>query len=325
MTSPADNSPPPPGRSWRSIRQEVTPLALSRRGRNRRRLEWLKYGTMGALIVGSAWGIYQVSHAWTTDPAALATAVRSDPVREVALITNGVLTQQWVKATLALPKDARLMALDLPALRDRLLANGQVSAAVLSRSFPDTLVVNVQERTPVARVQAALGNGESRALLVAKDGVVYEGFHYDKPMLATLPWLDGVRLVRQGAGFQPIVGMTDVAALLSMAQLQAPHLYRDWLIVSLAKLQTRDELIVKAQDIPEIVFSRKRDFFKQIAQLDYVVDAARALPEPQLLSVNLSLEGQVPVKMQNSPEELLKAPPTNFSLQPSQRKVKRDL
>ncbi|MDI1318723.1 MAG: FtsQ-type POTRA domain-containing protein, partial [bacterium] len=252
-------------------------------------------------------------------------AVHSEPVRDIVLITDGVLNQQWVNGTLALPKTASLMALDLPALRDRLLQGGQVRGAVLSRNFPDALVVTVQERTPVARVQVSAGAGSPQQLLVAKDGVVYDGLNYDKQMLATLPWLDGVRLVRHGGSFEPIAGMADVAALLSMAQLQAPNLYRDWLIVSLARLADRDEIVVKAQDIPEIVFTRKRDYFKQIAQLDYVVDAARSLPEPTLQSVNLSLDGQVPVRLTSTPDELQKAVQPSFQLNHSPRKAKRDL
>jgi cell division protein FtsQ len=217
------------------------------------------------------------------------------------------------------------MALDLPVLRDRLLQSGQVRIAVLARNFPDALVVTLQERTPVARVQASLGGGEARQFMVAKDGVVYEGVNYDKQMVASLPWLDGIRLVRSGSGFEPIAGMADVSALLSMAQLQAPNLYREWIIVSLARLADRDEIVVKAQDIPEIVFTRKRDYFKQIAQLDYVVDAARAtLAEPNIQSVNLSLDGQVPVRLQSSPDELLKAAPS-FQLNHPPRKGNRDL
>jgi cell division protein FtsQ len=120
--------------------------------------------------------------------------------------------------------------------------------------------------------------------------------------------------------------MTDVSALLSMAQLEAPQLYRTWLIVSLDRLEARDEIVVKAQDVAEIIFTRKRDFRKQIAQLDYVVDRVRILPDPALLSVNLALEGQVPVTMRNTPDELAKLPADNFSIQPSQqRKSKRDL
>ncbi|MBI2814227.1 MAG: FtsQ-type POTRA domain-containing protein [Opitutae bacterium] len=324
MNRAADNAPLPPGRSWRHIRQEVTPLAMSRQGRRRRLAVWVKAGVLSTLVAGLGWGGYAVAHSWTTDRAALATAVHSEPVREVVRVTDGVLTNDWVLHTLALPMSASLMTLDLPALRDRLLAHSQVRVAVLTRNFPDTLVVTLQERTPVARVQAADGSGHAKQLLVAKDGVVYDGLNYDKQMLAGLPWLDGIRLVKSASGYEPVAGMTDVAALLSTAQLEAPHLYREWLIVSLARLAGRDEIVVKAQELPEIVFSRKRDFFKQLAQLDTVIDTTRRLESsPALLSVNLALEGQVPVRLQGTPDELAAAPV--FSLQPSRRNPKRDL
>jgi hypothetical protein len=330
MTVPPDNSAPPPGRSWRNIRQEVRP-AMSRKGRRRQLAAWAKVTALSALVAGSGWGIYEIAHTWSTDRAALATAVHSELVREVVLITDGVLTKQWVTGVLALPRSASLMALDLPALRRKLLEAGQVQVAVLTRNFPDTLVVTLQERNPVARVQAADSTGAAKQLLVAKDGTVYDGVNYEKSMLAGLPWLDGIRLIRSGNGFAPIAGMADVAALLSTAQLQAPHLYRDWLIVSLARLEESDEIVVKAQDLPEIIFSRKRDFYKQVAQLDYVIDAVQAIEAaPALQSVNLALEGQVPVRLQAAPAALAANPPTapaapSFSLQPSQRKTKREL
>ena len=325
MSTVADTSALPPGRSWRNIRQEVQPQAMSRKGRRRQRLEWVKFAALLVFTVIAAGTVYEVVHTWETDRSALAMAVHSVPVRDVVLITDGVLTQKWAGGVLALPKSASLMALDLTALRDKLRANAQVRVAVLTRSFPDTLVVTLQERTPVARLQVSEGLGAPKQLLVARDGVVYAGSNYDKQMLGGLPWLDGLRLVRAGSGYEPIDGMSDVASLLATAQLQAPHLYRSWLIVSLARLAGHDEIVVKAQNIPEIVFSRKRDFFKQIAQLDYVVDQVRVLPEPSLQSVNLVLEGQVPVKLQNTPDELAKMTAPNFSIQPPQPKGKRDL
>lgn len=325
MTHLADNSSLPPGRSWRHIRQEVKPLAMSRQGRRRQLAAWLKVGALAAFVAGSGWGVYAVAHSWTTDRAVLTTAGHSAPVREVVLITDGVLTRDWAGQRLALPKAASLMVLDLPVLRDRLLASGQVRVAVLTRNFPDTLVVTLQERTPVARVQAVDSHGTAKQLLVAKDGVVYDGINCDREMLARLPWLDGIRLVKSGNGFEPVAGMADVSALLSTAQLQAPHLYREWLIVSLARLAGRDEIVVKAQEVPEIVFSRKRDFHKQIAQLDTVIDAAHRLETvPALRSVNLALEGQVPVRLQDTPDELAATPVPVFSIQPSQRKTNRD-
>src|SRR4051812_17949356 len=245
MPSSSDNSNPPPGRSWRDIRQEVTSLAMSRKGRRRQLAAWTKGIALAVLAGGSGWGIYELAHTWTTDRAKLVTAVHSEQVKDVVVITDGVLNRAWVNGVLALPKTASLMTLELPALRDKLLATGQVRVAVLTRNFPDTLVVTLQERTPVARVQAADSSSVARLLLVAKDGVVYDGVNYDKTMLAGLPWLDGIRLVKAGNGFEAIEGMADVSALLSTAQLNAPHLYRDWLIVSLARLAARDEIVVK--------------------------------------------------------------------------------
>jgi cell division protein FtsQ len=326
MSNVEDTTAEPPGRSWRNIRQDVSAPAMSATGRRRQLYAWVKLGAIGSFVAAAGWGTYVVVHSWETDRAALATAVHSEPVRDILLKTDGVLDQKWVAATLALPKTASLMSLDLPALRDRLLQSGQVRVAVLGRNFPDALVVTVQERTPVARIQADDGGGRPKQLVVARDGVVYDGLNYDSKMLATLPFLAGVRLVRNGANLAPIAGMADVSALLTMAQLQAPNLYREWEIVSLAHLADRDEIVVKAQDIPEIIFTRKRDYFKQLAQLDYVVDAAHTQAEPALQSVNLSLDGQVTARLTSTPDELQQAAAQPaFQLNNSPRKAKRDL
>jgi len=315
----------PPGRSWRTIRQEVSAPAMSRKGRRRQVQRWLKLSLLSTSVLLAGWGVFTVVDSWNHDRAGLAAAVHSAPVREVKLSTKGVLSQQWASGVLALPKGISLMALDLPALRDKLLAFGQVRGAVLTRNFPDILLVTLQERSPVARVQASEGLGLTKQLLVAKDGVVYEGLNYDKALLASLPWLDGVRLVKTGGNYEPIPGMADVSALLTAAQLEAPLLYRGWLIVSLARLAEADEIVVKARDVPQIVFSRKRDYLKQLAQLDYVIDAAQVLPNPDIQSVNLTLEGQVPVRLAGTPEQLNAAPRAEFSLPSPQRKAKRDL
>ena len=313
------------GRSWREISQEVKPRAMSRQGRHRRHLAWLKAGALTALVCGLAAGIYYGAHAWETDRAAFADTTESEPVRDLSVSTDGMLPKKWVEQTLALPKGATLMALDLPALSRRLTAQGQVRVAVVERNFPDLLVVKLQERTPVARIQAQDGSGRPRQLFVAKDGVVYEGTNYNPQMVDGLPWLDGIRLVRQGSGFAPIEGMEDVANLLTTAQIEAPHLYGNWLIVSLEKLAERDEIIVKSRDVPEIIFSRKLDAYKQVAQLDSVMDTAKQRPEAALHTVNLALAGQVPVKFEQSPDELSRQVYSpQFIIQPIQRKGQRD-
>lgn len=319
-------------RSWRTIRQDVASRAMSTRGRQRQRMAWIKVVALVALVGLSSWGLYAIVRTWENDRATLATAVHSKPVREIVVLTDGVLNREWVARTIALPTRTTLMALDLAALRTKLMASGQVSVAVLTRNFPDTLVVTLQERTPLARIQVEAGPGRTRQLLVARDGVVYDGANYDQALLVTLPWLAGftLRRVEDGA-LQPIEGMDQVATLLTTAQVQAPHLYRDWLTVSLARLAEHRELVVKSQDVPEIVFNMRYDCFIQLAQLDHVIDATRAAVSEtnQLLSVSLGDPRGVTARMTLSPDELVRLPastPPSFNLQPSpSRKTKRDL
>jgi cell division protein FtsQ len=302
---------PPPARAaaggtWRDIRQEMPLDAITRAGRRRQVGRWLKFSLGCCGVALAAWGAYEAAHRWTTDRTAVTKAVRSPAVRQVTVVTDpgGVLSTVWVRGVLDLPPAASLLALDLAALRERLLAFGQVRGVELALVFPDTLAVTLQERTPVARVQAVDAQGIPRPLLVAKDGVVYEGIAYDPAMLATLPHLDGVRLVPAGRGLRPIEGMAVVADLLTNAQLQAPHLYRDWQVVSLARLAEHDEIVIRSREIPEIVFSRREGFFRQLARLDYVTDRVRERLGAAPTSVNLALGSQVPTTMPPAAESL---------------------
>jgi len=320
-------------RSWRTIRQDVTSRAMSKRGRQRQLMAWTKIGVVAGLAALITWGAYSVVHTWESDRAALATAVRSAPVREIVVLTDGVLTRDWVARTIALPRDTTLMALDLTALRTKLMASGQVSVAVLTRNFPDTLVVNLQERTPVARLQVADLSG-NRQLLVARDGVVYDGANYEKALVTSLPWLAGFSLRRAagGNGYEPIDGMAAVANLITTAQMQAPHLYRQWTIVSLERLRSHGELLVKPQDGSEITFNANEGYLRQLAQLDFVLDSTRPVvsDENPLLSVNLVDAKNVTVRLAKTPDELAKQAPAkgapSFQLQsPTPRRTKRDL
>ncbi|WP_438482175.1 cell division protein FtsQ/DivIB [Oleiharenicola lentus] len=324
MKSAGKISPVETGGSWRSIRQDVKSDAMSRKGRRRRLIAWTKVAGLCAVFGTAGWAIYSVIYSWETDRVGLASAVHSEPLKEIAVLTpGGVLDKKWVIDTLQLPKNISLMALELPELREKLLESKQAQVVVLTRSFPDTLVVTLKERSPVARIFD--GGFDAREWLVAKDGTVYLGVGYSKELLASLPVLDGVTLVKDGAGFKPIAGMEEVSSLLSTAQLQAPHLYREWLIVSMAHFDDNEEIAVQAKTIPKILFSRKLDFYKQIARLDYIIDRVHTMPDPVFKSVNLTIENQVPVELEQTPDELAGAglPNSKKNLPPIKRK--RDL
>ncbi|HWZ95520.1 MAG TPA: FtsQ-type POTRA domain-containing protein [Opitutaceae bacterium] len=285
----------PFARTWQDISQSVNPRAMSKAGRRRRLACTLKFAGVASVLALIVWGAIEIAETMGGSPNKLGLADSGPPLKDIALATDGVLDRAWAERTLTVPKNATLMSLDLYALRTRLLANGQVKAAVLTRNFPATLAVNIQERSPVARVQVQVGDEPPRAFLVARDGVVYDGNNYAPALLTTLPWLDGVKLVRAGDSFAPIDGMDTVADLLATAHNQAEHLYRTFLVISLARLASDGELVVRSKDIPEITFNTRDDFFRQLARLDYVLDLARTQPDKPLKSVNLANGLQVPV------------------------------
>jgi len=263
----------------------------------RRRVVWSGFKTviLVAVLGGLGWGGYQIGNALRGNPKPFSGAAPALPVNEVVLITDGVLDQNWLVSTLALPKKATLMELDLYRLRSTLLANAQVRSATLTRNFPSTLTVSLSEHSPVARIKAQRNGEEPRTFLVAREGMVFEGTGFDPEMIASLPWLDGVKLVRKDNGFEPIAGMEVVADLLAKAKMEAEHLYVTWQVVSLARLASDGEIEVRDKNVAKIFFGTNEDFFRQLARLDLLLDKVRGQTDKSPREINLSIGSQVPV------------------------------
>ena len=314
----------PEERSWRDLDQKVNPRTMSAQGRKRFTLAALNAALIAAMVAGAGWGGYEILATITSDTSSLRDPAGAAPLREIVVVNDadGVLDQEWVERTLNLRKGTPLMEIDLFQLRTRLLSTPQVKAVDIRRDFPGTLTVTLRERLPILRVNAQDNAGVTRTLLVARDGVVYAGQGYDAARLRSLPFLDGVRLARNGrGGFRPVEGMEDVAHLLQAAQNDAPLLFADWRVVSLARLGLYDEIVVKTRKIPEIVISRKIDFTQQLARLDYINDYARTQPEAVVQRIDLSLGGDVPVAFDSADSRLL----SPSSVKPSNSRTRRDL
>ncbi len=303
MSQPTFN--PPPTRSWRDIPQPVAPRMRTLGREGKKRLAMAIGNIVGlALVLGaSAWGVYEVVELWEKDRARLTSPTKGVPVRDFAVRTDGVLQKAWVERTLALPKESSLMELDLVELKRRLEESGQVSKAVIERKFPDVLVVTLQERVPVTRVMALIGDAAPVSFMVSRDGVVYSGHGYDTDMVDTLPYIDGVKLIREGAGFSRIEGMEAVADLLGTAQASAPALYSTFKVVSLARFGLDRTLTVKSTEVDVITFGASQDsFYRQLARLDYILEETRRQNATgQLKSVNLAVgDKQVPISFETA-------------------------
>lgn len=256
----------------------------------------LRVAGFSGVLLGVLWGGWQVTEVLQHGPRQIAGATKAPPVKEVLLATDGVLSRERVAEMLAVPKGASLMDLDLLKLRDRLLATGQIRTAKLTLNFPSTLMVTISERSPVAKIKAAMPEGLQQELLVARDGVAFSGADFDLAMVESLPWLEGLSLMRQNGTLLPIDGMEPVADLLARAKFETEDLYRTWAVISLARLRTYGEIEVRTSSGTRVVFGTKEDYFRQLARLDLLLDtAAKAQPDKVLREINLTFGAQVPV------------------------------
>lgn len=279
--------------SWRGIRQTIggkgeTKLAKSR---TRARMSRFMAGTiLMALVVGGvAIGIWYIDKG----PQPVSSKIKANPIEEIVLLTDGVLSDEWINRRLQIPAETGLMEVDIQAIKDRLEADRQVEAATISRRFPSTLVVSLTERAPVARVVTQGADSRVNVFLVAVDGIVYRGFGYDSQQLEVLPFLDGIRLVRRGSGFAPISRLDDVEALFSVARQMAPHLCRQWRIVVLDR---RPFIVVRTKEVKEIIFEPGA-FRQQLARLDYILDFYQQTPDDRPSRIDLSFKNQAAVEL----------------------------
>lgn len=267
---------------------------MSREGRRRARWSVFRITLLGVFVMGCAWGGSEIYQSWDVNPRLLKTPVTTVPLRDVELATDGTLDRAWLRTTLALPQNAGLGGLELPKLLARLLASGQVKSAMLTPKVShNTLLVTLQERTPVVRLKTSTGE----LLLVARDGVVYAGIGYGPAELEALPWLDGVTLRRAAAGYEPVPDMERVADLLSVARTFIPDLCAGWKVVSLARLASDREIIVRSREVARITFDVQADFMRQVAELAHIVSTMDGARNSGLASVNFAAGGQVAVEL----------------------------
>ncbi|WP_244246919.1 cell division protein FtsQ/DivIB [Nocardioides euryhalodurans] len=153
MPSKLRERPVPDAATLRSRR------AFARRQWARRWLTW-KYVLAGlllvALVAGGAWLL------WFSSVLA---------VKQVEVSGAGTLGADQVRAVAAVPEGEALASVDLTAVQARVQALADVRSAQVTRHWPDTVTIDVVERTPVAVVEIG---GRLRGLDV--EGVVFRDY-----------------------------------------------------------------------------------------------------------------------------------------------------
>jgi len=202
--------------------------------RRRLRLQSLKRAGLIALGAIAGLALAQFALLDQSGPELLSKAGRALPVRSVEIESDGSLRDEWVVSYLQLEGDSLdLLTIDLDGLKASLEALPRVRAAEATREYPDKLLIRIDEREPIARIVGQERSGDKVVLFVDAEGVVYRASDYDAKLVRSLPFLDGVRLKRIDGLIQPIEGLQDLNELLAEAKAIAPHLYKNWRVVSL--------------------------------------------------------------------------------------------
>lgn len=305
-------------RTWKEIDQAKASRQLTPISRKRKTYAMLRTIGIIALLGAVAWGAVEFYIAWKRNPAHVKAPVKSEPLKTITVRNpNGVLDREWVERTLALPKGIGMMELDLAALRERLLSHPQVQTALLTREFPDTLIIAMEERAPVARLVVQQSENELQEYLVARDGAVFIGANYKPEILASLPYLADVNLIRTTPGsshFEPLQGIDMVYDLVNQARSNIPETYSTWRSISLKRYVDDRVLIVNTSARVQIIFGTRDGFYTQIAELDYIMDHFRNTPPDFTrgnvriidLSVGKTTSGvQVPVTFDAPPQPVV--------------------
>ncbi len=173
------------------VAEELSPdrqkrrVAGARRGRTGLGARFLKAATFGILIpLFLAWGVYRIAR-WAVASERLV----FQPDRDLVVTGNHYVTRDDLLTALGFSDSAveppfSIFRLNLVAEQKRVQSIPWIKSATIVRIFPDRLIVNVKERTPLAFAQV---NG--RLELVDEDGVflpVPEKASFDFPVLSGL-------------------------------------------------------------------------------------------------------------------------------------------
>jgi cell division septal protein FtsQ len=137
----------------------------------------LRFGAIGlGMTVATLAGFFLM---WRAGAWVLDRAIYENPafaVERIDVKTDGVLSAQQVRRWSAVKPGQNLLALDLARVKRDLEMAPAIRSAAVERVMPNTLILRVEERTPVAQIAVLRlkpgGNTEPAVVLLDRDGFV---------------------------------------------------------------------------------------------------------------------------------------------------------
>lgn len=288
--------------TWRDLRPTSSKKPASKTARRKRSLGLLKSFFIFvclAFFVTTGWFVTRAEfsqkfYAWNQlDP----------PVKHVIFDSDGVLDHQWFQNWYGPLRGRSLMQIDLHKLHSDLVDEPQISYSRVSRVFPSTLKVEVQEEAPVLVLRLRKKSGGYQDWLVSSHGDLYQGVGYPRNSLSLLPSLsispEQLKLDPEGRGFCRLEGIEAVTPLLELARREYPGIYRDWKVVSYAnpkEIGPGSYVKVLTGKVKCIRFS-PQNYAAQLKRLKYLLLEPDFRRKPLIESIDLSHDRSVFAKL----------------------------
>jgi len=287
-------------REWRDIQKNDFKRPTSGVARRRKWAHigrWAGMITLALFLFGA--GLFAFQSASKDANALEPTTV----LEKVSFRTDGVLDDYWLSKVLNVDGGKAVSTLDLAKVRSLVEAQGQVRSATVTLRLPDELIVEIREQTPILRARAEISPTEIKTLLIAHDGIVYEGANYPVNTIRALPYIVGVMIHKTAAGYEKLPDVEPVAALLDKARVGWPRIYGDWRMVSFQRYHGPDSPVsvveITSRSMGKIVISTS-DVEDQMRRLEKLIEDGVAKGPKPVLRVDLTIQGQAIVEYEQT-------------------------
>ena len=161
--------------------------------------------------------------------------------KSVEFKTNGSITGKFLIKALSIEKGTDLAAIDIFALRDRLLKISQIRDACVERRFPGTVVVKIVERIPLLKFAIKDKNGIGLFFVDGDDGSVFRCACLSKSTISSVLTVDLnlKKSDKEPYGYEKIGDIGHVNFLLKTLQKKYRWLYDDIKKISLKEHDPR--------------------------------------------------------------------------------------
>lgn len=287
-------------KSWRDIRQTAEKELVTRFALRRRRVSlFRKVGItlvgMG-VVTGFGYGGYYVF----VEGKEVISSKTSENLRSIKFGSDGVLDSDWADKWIEIRPETGMMDVDIYEIKSRLEKFRQIKTATVTRRFPDEIHIFVREREPILRVRTKADKLSYEDFFVGRDGVVFKGWNYLPESIDALPYIGGVKFIREKDGTRKVEGISRIVELLDVTRNQYLGMVEEWRVVSCEDYlgegsSCRGMIKIRSNNVREIAFSPV-EFPAQLEKLNRILKQARDWGIQYLKRVDLSKGDQVVVE-----------------------------